>query len=142
MPKSKALQKTDMRFLLYGGLTWGICAVILLPLAAFICLKAGVGEGTMGYISSALSFIIAAAAGAVAASKSGGGILAGALAAVLIIIMLLTVGFIVKGAELSSGGVLSVVSFTLTGCVFGAFFFSGGKNKGRKSRVNPKRSRL
>lgn len=141
MPKSNAIQKKDMRFLLYGGLAWGISAAVLLPLASLICLKAGVSEGAMGYISSGLSFVIAAISGAAAARKSGGGILAGALTAVVIIILLLTVGFIVKGADLSSGGVLSVVSFTLTGCIFGAFFFSGRKNKARKNRVDPKRSR-
>lgn len=141
MPKSNAIQKTDMRFILYGALAWGISAVVLLPLAALICYKAGVSEGAIGYISSALSFATAVAAGAVAARKSGGGILAGALTAVIIIIMLLTVGFIVKGAELSSGGVLSVVSFTLAGCVFGAFFFSGKKERAKKSRFNFKRGR-
>lgn len=141
MPKSNAIQKTDMRFLLYGGFAWGIGAAVLLPIASFICLKAGVSDGAMGYISSALSFVIAAIAGAVAARKSGGAILAGALTAVVIIILLLTVGFIVKGADLSSGGVLSVVSFTLTGCVFGAFFFSGKERSSKKKRVNPKRSR-
>lgn len=141
MPKTNSLQKMDMRFLLYGGIAWGISAVVLLPLASFICLKAGVGEGSMGYISSALSFVIAAIAGAAAARKSGAGIFAGALTAVVIIILLLTAGFIIKGAELSSGGVLSVVSFTLAGCVFGAFFLSGGKDKSRKSRVDPKRGR-
>ena len=141
MPKSKALQKTDMRFLLYGALAWGISAVVLLPIMSVICLKAGISEGAIGYVSSALSFVTAVAAGAVAARKSGGGILAGALTAVIIIIMLLTVGFIVKGAELSSGGVLSVVSFTLTGCVFGAFFLSGKKEGAKKTRFNPKRNR-
>lgn len=141
MPKTNSLQKMDMRFLLYGGIAWGISAVVLLPLASFICLKAGVSEGSMGYISSALSFVIAAIAGAAAARKSGGGIFAGALTAVVIIILLLTAGFIIKGAELSSGGVLSVVSFTLAGCVFGAFFLSGRKDKSRKSRVDPKRGR-
>lgn len=140
MPKSNALQKMDMRFLLSGCLAWGISAAVLLPIASFICLKAGVSEGAMGYISSALSFVIAAVAGA-AASRKSGGILAGALTAVVVIILLLTVGFIVKGADLSSGGVLSVVSFTLTGCVFGAFFFSGKKDKGKKSRVDPRRGR-
>ena len=45
MPKSNAIQKKDMRFLLYGGLAWGINAAVLLPLASLICLKAGVSEG-------------------------------------------------------------------------------------------------
>lgn len=141
MPKTNSLQKIDMRFLLYGAAAWGLSAAALLPAVSLICLKTGVGERSMGYISSALSFVIAAVAGAVAARKSGGGILVGALTAVVIIILLLTVGFIIKGAELSSGGVLSVTSFTMAGCVFGAVFLSGRKGKGKKSRVDPKRGR-
>lgn len=142
MLKTSIAQKADLHFLLYGALAWAAAALVLLPISAFIIRKAGVSAGAIGYISSALSFIAAAAAGAFAGKKRGGGSLfGGAVTAAVIVILLLTIGFIVKGAELSPSGVMSVVSFTFSGCLFGAVFFSGGIKRSKKSRFSPTRRR-
>ncbi len=47
---------------------------------------------------------------------------------------LLTIGFIVEGSAIEAAGVLSVVSFTFTGCAFGAVLFGGKKRKNYKQR--------
>lgn len=120
----------EARLILSALLAWAAAALALLCAAAFILTKVRVGEGAMGYISSALSFLTAVCAGAaVGRGGSGGAIYPALLTAAVLTTALLTIGFIVEGASIEAAGVLSVVSFTFTGCAFGAVLFGGGRKR-------------
>lgn len=120
----------EARLILSALLAWTVSALTLLCVAAFVLTKISAGEGAMGYISSALSFMTAVCAGAVVGRGSFGSVIYPALlTAAVLTTALLTIGFIVEGAAIEAAGVLSVVSFTFTGCAFGATLFGGNKKR-------------
>lgn len=125
----------EPRTILSALAAWAISALILLCIASLILSKISLGEGAMGYVSSALSFLSAVFAGAAQGrAKSGGIIYPALLTAAVLVTALLTIGFIVEGADLQSSGVLSVVSFTFSGCLLGAVLSGGKKSKSHKKR--------
>lgn len=125
----------EARLILSALLAWAVSALALLCVASLALTKLSAGEGTMGYISSALSFLTAVCAGAVIGRRGSGGVIYPALlTAAVLTTALLTIGFIVEGAAIEAAGVLSVVSFTFTGCAFGAVLFGGKKRKSYKQR--------
>lgn len=125
----------EARLILSALLVWSVSALALLCVTAFALTKLSAGEGAMGYISSALSFLTAVCAGASVGKHSGGGVIYPALlTAAVLTTALLTIGFIVEGSAIEAAGVLSVVSFTFTGCAFGAVLFGGKKRKNYKQR--------
>lgn len=125
----------EARLILSALLVWAVSALTLLCVTAFALTKLSAGEGAMGYISSALSFLTAVCAGASVGRNSGTGVIYPALlTAAVLTTALLTVGFIVEGSAIEAAGVLSVVSFTFTGCAFGAVLFGGKKRKNYKQR--------
>ena len=106
--------------LLYTIVTWAFCALLLLAAATFIANTSGLGEGSLGYISSAISFLAAAAAGFRASRGNQSGGLAGAfITATALVILLLSIGFLIKGEEMDPSSVISLVSFTYAGVLFG-----------------------
>ena len=122
----------DSGFLLSAVVTWFLSAVLLLLLSSFVLHKLAVGERSLAYASSVISFLAAAFAGAAAARKrKGGSFYTALISAAVIVTALLTVGFIIEGSRLDPSGVLSVVSFTFAGCVVGAMLF-GGRNRVKK----------
>ena len=130
----------EARLILSALLVWSVSALTLLCVTAFALTKLSAGEGAMGYISSALSFLTAVCAGASVGKHSSGGVIypalltAAVLTTALLTTALLTIGFIVEGSAIEAAGVLSVVSFTFTGCAFGAVLFGGKKRKNYKQR--------
>lgn len=125
----------EARIILSALLVWAVSALVLLCVTAFALTKLYAGEGAMGYISSALSFLTAVCAGAaVGRSSRGGPIYPALLTAAVLTTALLTIGFIVEGSSIQAAGVLSVVSFTFTGCAFGAVLFGGRKQKSFRQR--------
>lgn len=128
----------ELRFLPKALLGWLVSAVILLLIAAGIVSKSKISSASIGYVSSALSFLTALTAGIVAGrTRRGGALYAGLLTAAALVICLLTAGFLAKGQDMEPSGILSVVSFTFAGCLFGSVFFSGRKKTGRKTRFKP-----
>ena len=122
-------------FLLKAAGAWLLTAALLLfPAAAFINARGG-NTQMLAYVSAGISFAAAAAAGASAGrNHSGGSLITAFLTALVLILCLLTVGFFIRGAAPEPAGVLSVASFTLAGCVFGAMCFSGrGKRRKRNA---------
>jgi putative membrane protein (TIGR04086 family) len=122
----------SLRLLLRALAAWCLCALLLLPILSFYLARSGTSSRVIGYLSSAVSFVCAAAAGYAGAEvKNGRALLQGLLIGVFLLILLLSVGFLVSGKGQDSSGVLSVVCFTLSGCVVG----SVRKNlRGRKAR--------
>lgn len=111
----------DSAFLFSALIIWILCASVSILIASIILNEAGLGEKSIGYISSAISFVSAAAAGWAAAKKRKKGSLytAGITGAVLVT-ALLTIGFLVNGTEIEPSAVMSVVSFTFAGCMVGS----------------------
>lgn len=129
------LEAWEPRTILSALASWAVSALVLLCIACFILTKISLGEAAMGYVSSALSFLSAVCAGAaLGRARSGGVIYPALLTAAVLVTALLTIGFIVEGSDLQASGVLSVVSFTFTGCLFGSVLFSGKKSKSNKKR--------
>lgn len=108
-------------FLLSAMAAWAFSAGILLCMAALAADISKVGETSLAYFSSALSFLTAAAAGLAAARhRKAGGLVTALASSTTIVILLLTLGFLIRGEKLDPSAVLSVVSFTYAGCLFGA----------------------
>lgn len=131
----------DSVFLLSAIVVWVLSAFVLLPVAAIILNETAAGEQSIGYVSSAVSFLSAAAAGWAAAGKrKKGSLYTALLTAVVIITALLTVGFLIDGTKLEPSAVMSVISFTFAGCMVGAVLLYR-PGRGRKSRKNLLRNR-
>jgi len=125
----------DARTILSALAAWALSALVLLCLSALLLGRVNVGEGAMGYLSSALSFLTAVCAGiAVGKGRTVGVVYMALLTAAVLVTALLTVGFMVEGAAIEASGVLSVVSFSFAGCLFGAVLFSGKKRKKSRQR--------
>ena len=129
-----------MRFFLRAGLLWLISAVTLLLAVSFFVSKSGIGSKSIGYLSSALSFVTAFFAGAGAVKgRSSGIIYTSLLTAAALVTILLTVGFLIKGSDMGSSGILSVVTFSFSGCLVGGVLMSGRKNRIKKTRLDVKK---
>lgn len=132
--------RLDLRFLPKALLGWLVSAAFLLLLAAGIISKSKISSSSLGYVSSALSFLTALTAGTIAGrERKGGSLYAGFLTAAVLVVCLLTAGFLAKGQNMEPSGILSVVSFSFAGCLFGCVFFSGRKKTGKKNRFRPQR---
>ncbi len=135
----------SLRLLARSLLAWAGTALVLLLLTALILSRTGTGSAVLGYLNSALSFLSALAAGIAAGGQKGSGGLGQALVtAVTLIILLLGMGFLLADS-LNPSGVLSVVSFTLTGVLLGALLTRGRRSPGgsrswarRKISVSPR----
>jgi len=139
MPENK-VQSQGATAVLRAVVAWTVTAVLLLCAVSAVLARIQVGEGSIGYISSVISFLAAVAAGAaVARSYDGAVVYLALLTAAVLVTVLLTVGFIVEGAEIEAAGVISVVSFSFAGCLFGAVFLQGNR---RKRKNNKRRIKL
>lgn len=125
-------------FLLSAAAAWLMCAIAALAAASLIANAAAMGEQGLGWLSSAISFLCAAFAGAAAARKKRSKNLATALlTSTALVILLLTVGFLIKGQEMSPSSILSLVSFTYAGVLFGLYILwhPGRENRKRRIRI-------
>lgn len=130
--------RLDLHFLPRALLGWLISAAALLLIAAGIISRAKISSASIGYVSSALSFLTALTAGIIAGqTRQGGALYAGGVTATALVICLLTAGFLMKGQDMEPSGILSVVSFSFAGCLFGSVFFSKRKKPSKKSRFRP-----
>ena len=128
----------DGRSLLRAIAAWVLSAPVFLAMAAFAANVTGAGEMSIGYISSAVSFLSAAAAGYNAMrNQKSAGIAAALITATAIVIMLLSVGFLIKGEEMNASSMISLVSFTYAGILVGAI----GIPKKEKSYGKRRRTR-
>lgn len=107
-------------FLLGAFTAWLLSALALCLLSALILNLSEGGERALSYTSSAISFLSAAAAGMAAARKHGKGSLYPALlTGSALSLLLLSLGFLISEKGLDPSAVLSVVSFSLAGSLFG-----------------------
>ena len=113
-----------------GFAAWFLSAAILLLLGALLASALSMGERELAWLSSAISFFAAAAAGhAVSGGRGRGRLGAALITALAITILLLTVGCFIQGKDMDPSAILSLVSFTFSGCLVGAFLLSHTKRK-------------
>lgn len=136
----KQTEKADVMFIANAAKAWTLTAVPLLLICAFIVSTYSVGSDKLAYISSAISFISAAFAGkSAAANRKGGTFASGLTTACFVVVLLLSMGFAIDSKAISVSGIISVVSFTFSGCLFGSVVLSELFKAGRKRRVRIKK---
>jgi len=129
----------DVRFLISALAMWLISAAVIVPLAALMAHLLCFDERALAYLSSAISFAVAFIAGAKAMSvRKRKALMTELICGLCIVLLALTIGFVVAGDQLQADGILSVVSFTLAGCLAGGLLFPVNK----KARTNKKMPRL
>ena len=116
---------------------WFCSALILLTAASFLLARTETGSAALGYISSGISFLCAAAAGfSLVDGKGNAGLGQSLVLALALLLLLLTIGFLVGDKHLEASGVLSVVTFTVSGVLFGAVILGKCRRGQRKHRKN------
>lgn len=126
-------------FLPRALLAFVICAAALLLCGTVLYAANAASLSTLGYGSSVISFFAALAAGAAAAfDEKKGRALIGIVTGLALSALLLLLGFLIKG-RLQGSAVLSVVSFTLTGCLIGALL-PVKRKRGARFRPRKKKS--
>lgn len=124
----------SLRFCTRVWFAWLLTAMVLLALFSLFISQTATSEQTMAYISSAISFFSACGAGRYAAKKKkGSSLLRGLVCAVMIVFPLMLCGLLIDREKLSSDAVLSVVSLSVAGSLFGSVFL-GFQRKERSRR--------
>lgn len=133
------IEKHGPGVLLSPVLAWFTTALVLLLIASALVCYAGLGEAALGYLSSFISFAAAASAGSRFTRTTGKPAVRSSLVlATVLTVLLLTVGYLIRGEDLDSSGVLSVVTFTYAGSLLGAVLFAG-RELTEKSGRQPQR---
>ena len=114
---------------------WLLTAFVLLLVFSLAISRLATSSRSMGYCASALSFLSACAAGAAAArERKLPPVLAGLLTGLVIALLLLGVGAALHHGHLPSDGLISLLSFTVSGALFGSVFLGPWQKKGRGKR--------
>ena len=131
MSVRSVIEKGSLRLFLRAMLFWIASAVTLAFLTACVIRAHGVSSAAFAYVSSAMSFLCAMLAGAVG---SGGEkrMVSGLLCGAGLSLVLLTAGFLIAGKNMDPSGILSVLSFTVAGCLTGAILFGGRKRETKR----------
>ena len=114
----KGFKGMSCKNLLRGTAVWFAALLLLTAAFAVIVGRTDIREQTVVYISSAVTFISAAAAGAVLRGRKEKMVCC-LILSIFLIILALSLGFLLDSSRLESGGVLSVVSFSLCGALCG-----------------------
>lgn len=116
-------------------LAWLTTAAVLLLLFSFLLSRSNSSERVLFYFSSGLAFLTACCASAYAGRKSAlAPFICGLLSAFFILVPLLFLGLVLDRGRFSHPALLSLISFTLSGALFGSVFFGAEKKRGRKRR--------
>ena len=141
--KGNAAAPVGLRMLGRALLRWSTAALVLLVVASLALTGSGTGSELLGYVSSSISFLAALAAGTAVEHGEKGALPRSLLVAGALIVALLTAGVLIGRAGVDASGVLSVVTFTISGAMIGALL-SGNVRKRRPRRWSamgrPKRS--
>ena len=133
--------RPDLLFLLKAGAVWLTAAVILLVLSAGIISAMNLSASSVAYFSACVSFFSAFAAAFSACTGKEGRWKCGLLIGLVLTMLLLMLGFIVEGRDLSADGVLSVVSFTMTGALAGGLFAPANRRNRNRHVIRPSRKK-
>lgn len=133
--------RLELLFLLKAAGVWLMAAMLLLLAGAGIISAMNLSSSSVAYFSAGVSFLSAFAAAYSACAGKDGRWKCGLLIGLVLTILLLMLGFIVEGRELSADGVLSVVSFTMTGALAGGIFAPASRRNRGKRVFRKKRSK-
>lgn len=134
MPESTQNAGAGTRALLRGLAAWLLAAAILLPVFSFASSRLAASSRTVSIIGSLISFLSAAFAGAVSVRGADSRrLLRGILMGCLLGALLAAAGFLIGGRVFHPDGLIGMLSFTLSGAVFGSVFFSGEAGKKRRN---------
>ena len=123
-------------------LAWLVSSAILLMAAAGLLSRGIIPYAAAGYLSSIISFLAAVFAGVGLRRGDHLNLITIISGALCLVIVLLTIGYFISHGELSSSGILSTASFTLTGFLTGALLTHDKKGKKRNtSFVNKRKKR-
>lgn len=129
---AEAAKRFDLRLAFKTVLIWAACAAVLVFCAALLFASGAVSLSAMGYASSAISFLAALiATRSTGKGRTKGRALCFLLTALPLTLLPLLIGFLTAG-ELDGSSTLSVVSFTLSGCLIGVLLPRGRRGR-RKS---------
>lgn len=132
----KAVGKSPgLRMLVRALCIYVLAAFLLLVLASFTLWRSNVGSESLGYVSSAVSFLAAfLSARFLMHSQNQTSLAAALLFGLFLVIVLLTFGFLTGKRSLDPSGVLSVVSFTYAGVLAGSLLCFSAPGKRKRSR--------
>lgn len=135
----KENSSADLLFLLKAAVVWMGAALILLLLCSAIISGFNLSSSSVAYFSSAISFVSAFAASyAVTRGTQVKRLKYGITTGLVLTVFLIMLGFIARGRELSADGVLSVLSFTLSGALVGCIFTPRTKRSRVRSVIKGK----
>ena len=142
MEKKLGLKENLLSDLLSGLLWWLAAAVLLILLGGALLARGAIAYSGMGYLCSAMSFAAALIAG-IGIGRRGAGLLRAAVFALALVVLLLLLGYLLSDGQLSSSGILNVVSFTVSGCLLGVILSGlvkphSGTKKGKKMNFKMK----
>ena len=136
MAERDAQARFRPQFFLKSFLIWMASAGVLLLLFGLLLSRTAATERTLAYFSAALAFLAACTAGAYASGKGRKlPFVCGLVNALVILGILLLLGFLISRKDLAKDSVLSLVSFTLAGSLFGSVCLGGrsGRRRNRRS---------
>lgn len=120
-------RRGELKALLMSVPVWFVSALLLTSIASLINNRAGLSLRDLGISSSVISFISACAAGcACIRVRKAKRLITGLICSAFLIVMLLTIGYIIAESAPDQNGVISITTFTLSGCLFGAVFCPTG----------------
>ncbi len=123
-----------LRMLGKALLRWSIVAAAMLVTASLVLAGSGTGSELLGYVSSTISFLAAAAAGTAVERYERGAIPRSLIIAGALIVVLLTAGVLIGRNEVDASGILSLVTFTISGAMVGALLPGLGQKKRPRRR--------
>ena len=129
----KGFKSRSIKNILKGSAVWFIALLILTVIVSVFVRKIDINEKTIVYISSALTFLSTAAAGFTLRSSKEN-MLCCLFLSIFLIIIALSFGFLMDSSRLETGGILSVVSFTLCGTMSG-FVIDKPRKKGARIKI-------
>lgn len=137
---NKAFAPPNPRFILTGCISWTVSALVLSLLTALIMSLTDIPESAVGYICSALSFVAAFIAGLFAMRNvEKGAMLLGLFVGMTVTVVALTLGFLLSDTAPEPDGVLSVVTFSLSGALAGSVMCPKRKRKHANKPVKARR---
>ena len=124
---------SEAGYILTGVIAWLIASTLLLLLSAVVVYTTKPEEASLGYFVSAISFLSATVAGFSASKKKNKALLyTGLIIGCTVICFALTLGFVIAGNRITADSVLSLVTFTLAGCMAGCIIPTRKEKRNKK----------
>ena len=130
----------ELLFLIKALSAWLISSLMLCILFSFIVSQTSLDSSYIAYLSSIISLISAIIAGMKAASvKKSSKIYTSIFTAGFLIIFILTTAYLVASGQITTSGLISVISFTFSGVFIGAYIVSSKYYGNKKKRFKKPR---